>query len=72
MPLEKAWKEISPLQLREMLGEENLPYVLDVRDLGEFTGELGHIDGAHLIPVSDLDKRMNELTPCRSQTVVLV
>ena len=72
IPLEKAWKEISPLQLCEMLGEENPPYVLDVRDLGEFTGELGHIDGAHLLPVSDLDKQLNELAACRSQTVVLV
>lgn len=71
-PLEKTWKEISPFQLCKMLEGENPPYVLDVRDLGEFTGELGHIEGAHLMPVSDLDKRMNELAPCCSQTVVLV
>ena len=71
-PLEKTWKEVSPLQLREMLAEENPPYVLDVRDRGEFTGELGHIAGAHLLPVSDLDKRLNELALGRSRPVVLV
>ena len=71
-PLEKTWKEVSPLHLREMLAEENPPYVLDVRDLGEFTGELGHIAGAHLLPVSDLDKRLNELALGRSRPVVLV
>ena len=71
-PRRKRGKAISPLQLCARLAEENPPYVLDVRDLGEFTGELGHIEGAHLMPVSDLDKRVNELAACRSQTVVLV
>ena len=72
IPPEKTWKAISPLQLSEMLGEEHPPYVLDVRNPDEFTGELGHIEGAHLMPVSDLDKRLHELAPYRSQTLVLV
>ena len=72
MPPEKTWKAISPLQLSEMLAEENPPHVLDVRNLDEFTGELGHIEGAHLMPVSDLDKRLHELAAYRSQTLVLV
>ena len=67
-----TWKVISPLELNKKLGEKHPPYVLDVRGLDEFTRELGHLEGAHLIPVADLETRMNELTPCRSQPLILV
>ena len=29
-------------------------FVLDVRSPGEFEGELGHLQGAHLIPLDEL------------------
>ncbi len=47
--------------------------IVDVREADEFTGPLGHIAGALLLPLGDLDKRANELakdlpivTVCRS------
>ncbi len=47
--------------------------VLDVRSPEEFSGELGHIPGAHLLPLGELRARLDELprdrpviTVCRS------
>ena len=40
-------------------------YVLDVRDLVEFDGELGHIEGAHLIPLDGLRERIEEIPTSR-------
>ena len=36
-------------------------HVLDVRSEGEFTGELGHIEGAQLIPLDSLRDRLSEV-----------
>ena len=36
-------------------------YVLDVRSPGEFEGELGHLEGAHLIPLGELRERLEEI-----------
>jgi glyoxylase-like metal-dependent hydrolase (beta-lactamase superfamily II)/rhodanese-related sulfurtransferase len=49
--------------------------IVDVREAGEFTGPLGHIRGATLIPMAELQARLGELdrarpvvTVCRSGT----
>jgi glyoxylase-like metal-dependent hydrolase (beta-lactamase superfamily II)/rhodanese-related sulfurtransferase len=51
--------EIAPQWL-----EENAPkvQVLDVREIEEFTGPLGHIAGAVLIPLGELARRAGELS----------
>jgi sulfur dioxygenase len=36
-------------------------FVLDVRSPGEFEGDLGHLDGAHLIPLDELQERLAEV-----------
>lgn len=36
-------------------------FVLDVRSPGEFEGELGHLDSAHLIPLNELRDRLDEV-----------
>ncbi len=35
--------------------------MLDVREPGEFEGELGHLEGAHLIPLNQLNERKSEV-----------
>ena len=51
--------EIGPVELKEKLdGGENV-YILDVREPHEF--EICSIPNAHLIPLGDLPKRVNEL-----------
>ena len=44
--------------------------ILDVRETAEFTGPLGHIEGAVLIPLGELAGRLDELR--RDQPVVAV
>ena len=36
-------------------------FVLDVRNPGEFEGDLGHLEGAHLIPLDELRQRLDEV-----------
>jgi sulfur dioxygenase len=36
-------------------------FVLDVRSAGEFDGDLGHLDGACLIPLDELRERLDQL-----------
>jgi 3-mercaptopyruvate sulfurtransferase SseA len=52
-------------------GPERL-MILDVRSREEFTGELGHLDGAVLLPLPELGSRLDELIPHRMQTIVTV
>jgi glyoxylase-like metal-dependent hydrolase (beta-lactamase superfamily II)/rhodanese-related sulfurtransferase len=55
--------EIDPLGLEEHAGEhEGRVQILDVREPAEFTGPLGHIHGAVLIPLGDLAGRAGELS----------
>ena len=46
--------------------------VLDVRDASEWDGDLGHIDGARQIPLSELVSRMGEIDAWKSRPVVVV
>jgi len=59
--------QIGPLWL-----EENRPavWVLDVREPAEFDGELGHIEGAALVPIGQLRQKLGEIP--RDRPVVCV
>ena len=39
--------------------------LVDVRTRAEFDGELGHLEGAKLLPLDELRMRMDELTGCK-------
>jgi rhodanese-related sulfurtransferase len=54
--------EIDPHGLEEHQGPVQ---ILDVRELDEFTGPLGHIEGAVLIPLGELAARVEELAKDR-------
>ena len=45
-------------------------YILDVRQTVEFEGELGHVNGAHLIPLDELRERIDEIP--RDQPIVSI
>jgi len=51
-------------------GEDLL--VLDVRSAEEFTGELGHIDGARNLPLPELTSRIGELDQYRERPIAVV
>lgn len=73
--------EVTPQALEELAGRVRL---LDVREADEFSGTLGHISGAELLPLGELKERAQDLprdtpiiTVCRSgarsaQAVVLL
>jgi len=46
--------------------------LLDVREPAEFTGELGHVPGATLIPLGQLPARLEEIGDYRNKTVVAI
>jgi len=46
--------------------------LLDVRTPDEFTGELGHIEGATLMPITDIAARAQELESSRDKTFITV
>src|SRR5579864_4341507 len=59
--------EIEPYWLGEHSGEVQ---IVDVREPEEFDGALGHVPGAKLIPLGELQKRKDELT--RDRPIVTV
>ncbi len=46
--------------------------ILDVRTPAEFRSETGHVKGAILIPVQELEERLGELEPFRSKTILAI
>ena len=65
-------RKISPAALEEWRpsGKERL--VLDVRTPEEFTGTLGHLSPATLIPIDELEQRLPELEAFRDRPMVVV
>jgi rhodanese-related sulfurtransferase len=61
-----AYQEVGAREADKLLANIH-PLVLDVRTRGEFAQ--GHIEGAALIPVQELQARLGELAPYRDQTV---
>ena len=47
-----AYREIAPRAVFETMGTARL---VDVREPHEFTGELGHVEGAELVPLGTLE-----------------
>ena len=46
--------------------------ILDVRTEEEYFGPLGHIEGSILIPINELENRLNELHEYKKNTIYVV
>ncbi len=57
-------------ELREALAADTTLVLIDVRTPEEFRGELGHLPGALLIPLQDLEGRLPELEQYRGRKIV--
>jgi 3-mercaptopyruvate sulfurtransferase SseA len=64
--------KLEPDQLYKLLSKKEPLLILDVRTPDEFVGERGHIEGATLIPLPELERKIGELQFRRTQTVVTV
>jgi phage shock protein E len=66
----KPYKDISVTELSDRLERKNDLVLLDVRTKQEYESEAGHLPGAILIPVQDLEKRYHELDSLKSEEIV--
>ena len=65
-------RQLSADEVSSQLRASNPPFVLDVREPKEFTGELGHIPGSTLVPLRELAERAGELRAHRNGPTVVV
>ena len=68
----KEKRVVSVDEAQKIIAEDSTVLILDVRTPEEYTGELGHIDHALLIPVQELEARINELEPYKGKTILAV
>lgn len=59
-------------EAKKMIDSKDYGLILDVRTMEEYTGELGHIDGAVLIPVQELKERVGEIEKYKDKKVIVV
>jgi len=64
--------KLDPVELLEMLRQDEPPLVLDVRSPEEFVGVLGHIEGAVNIPLQELKSRLHELNEAVERPIAIV
>ena len=69
---EPGYKSISAQKGLEIVENQKDVLLIDVRTPQEFTGPLGHIAGAKLIPLQVLANRLKEIAPYKNKKVVLV
>jgi rhodanese-related sulfurtransferase len=68
-----CFADLSPADVAarlEGMGEE--PVILDVRTPGEFVGRDGHIEGALLVPLDQLEETLPKLRPLADREVIVV
>ncbi len=66
----KHRETISAEDTRELIEKDTNSVVLDVRTEREYNSETGHLAGAQLIPVQDLEDRLAELEPLKGKTII--
>lgn len=65
---QQGYQDISPENLKQMMGSDKSLIIVDVREKEEFAE--GHIAGAQLVPLSEFQSRVNELP--KDKKIVLV
>lgn len=65
----KAGKAVTPAQATHLINKENA-IIVDIRPKKEW--DTGHITGAKHIPLSDLDRRMDELSKYQQRSIIVV
>ena len=65
-------KLVSPKETQGLAHEDSTVLLLDVRTPEEYNNVLGHVAATMLIPVQELEKRMNELEPYKGKTIIAI
>lgn len=67
---EKPYKDITPAEVKARLEKSSDLIILDVRTKEEYESETGHLPGAILIPVQELESRYQELDSLKNKEIV--
>jgi rhodanese-related sulfurtransferase len=65
-------QEISPRQVKQILDNNEDVIIIDVRTSGEFEGELGHIPGAVLRPLKEIEDWEPEFDEKKENRLIMV
>lgn len=72
VPAGAAGDELDVAAAQRILAEQPDALVLDVRQPEEWNDDVGHIDGARLIPLPELPARMGEIEQWKEKPVLVV
>ena len=61
---------LSPLEASNLIAKDTAIIILDVRTPAEYKSETGHLKKAILIPVQELEKRIDELNKYRGKEII--
>jgi len=64
-------ERVSAQEAREIIRTDPAAVVLDVRTEREYRSETGYLANAILIPVQELEKRIDELGPFKDRTIIV-
>lgn len=67
-----ATDAIDAAALAAMIGSDESPLLVDVREPEEFVGELGHVEGSLLVPLDTLQRRLPKLAGYVDRPLVLI
>ncbi|MFQ6607732.1 MAG: rhodanese-like domain-containing protein [Fidelibacterota bacterium] len=66
------FNNITVKKLQQRLASGDTLILLDVRTLPEYNGPLGHIEDSILIPVQELESRIEELEKYKDQEIIVI
>jgi len=69
---EQSSKSLSPRQVKNLIDQKADVLIIDVRTTQEFNGELGHINGAVLHPVQEIDQWAGEYKEDKNREIIMV
>lgn len=64
-------QQLSSADVKKLMGNPDV-MLLDVREMHEFIGDLGHISGSLLVPLRELTMRVGELEPYRNKHIICI
>ena len=64
--------QLSVADLRDRITSGRAPVIIDVRELDEYLGELGHLPGSRLIPLKTLPTQAHDLERNKHDEIVVV
>ena len=65
-----GYKLISVEEADKIMGSDSSVLLLDVRTTQEYEGDSGHLANSILIPVQELERRVDELSPYKDKTII--